>query len=50
MGIPTRDGIDWQQVESFMNLTGIETPARALICEGLRTMQAAALEALAERS
>ena len=50
MGPPSRDGIDWQQIEAFMNLTGIEQSARPAICDGLRTMQASALEAIAERS
>ncbi|TXT23899.1 MAG: hypothetical protein FD134_1868 [Gallionellaceae bacterium] len=39
-----RDGMDWQQVESALNLSGVERARWPLIFEGLRAMEAEALE------
>lgn len=41
-----RDSMDWAQVESAMNLSGIKRAQRPVIFEGLRALEAEALKIL----
>lgn len=41
-----RDSMDWQQVESAMNLSGIKRKQRVAIFEGLRALEPEALKIL----
>lgn len=49
MGRPVRDGLDWQQVQSALELGGVNREDWPGIFSGLRVMQAEALEALADQ-
>jgi hypothetical protein len=48
MGAPQREGLDWQQVRAALELSGVPREDWPEIYDGLRLMQQAALERLAE--